>query len=136
MRQLKYQMKLLPEHSSIHKMRITGLRFLLFMDLMEDLMALFKFVKNIGSIPIDVYNGNLKRDFTYIDDVINILFKISNSKLKNKYLFNIYNIAASNPKKLTYFIKVIEKVIGKKARINFKPMQKEMFLELMEIIIN
>ena len=114
-------------YSSIHKMRITGLRFFtVYGPYGRPDMALFKFVKNIkSSIPIDVYNnGNLKRDFTYIDDVINILFKISNSKLKNKYLFNIYNIAASNPKKLTYFIKVIEKVIGKKARINFKPMQK------------
>ena len=95
-------------------------------------MALFKFVKNIyQNKKIDVYNfGKHKRDFTYISDVISAIDKIIFSskfkkKLKNKKVpFEIFNIARSKPEKLLNFIKIIEKNLNKKAKINYLPIQK------------
>ena len=114
-------------YSSIHKMRITGLRFFtVYGPYGRPDMAMFKFVKNIKNNKfIEVFNnGKLDRDFTYIDDVVKIIYKLSILNNNYKSLFNIYNVCGSSQKKLMYFIKIIEKKIGKKAKIKFKPMQK------------
>lgn len=114
-------------YSSIHKMRITGLRFFtVYGPYGRPDMAIFKFVKNIKNNKfIEVFNnGKLDRDFTYIDDVIKIIYKLSVLNNNYKSLFNIYNVCGSSQKKLMYFIKIIEKKIGKKAKIKFRPMQK------------
>ena len=103
-------------------------------------MALFKFVDAIiKNRPIDIYNqGEMYRDFTYIDDVVQgISFLIdsipaskgSKQTLKNDSLskvapFRIVNIGNSDAIKLNDFIKIIEDVLDKKAIQNFLPLQK------------
>lgn len=88
-------------------------------------MAPFKFMKAIlGGNKISVYNhGNMKRDFTYIDDIIEgivgVLKLIDN--LPNQY--RIYNIGCSNPMNLLNFINTIEETTGKKANLEMVGMQ-------------
>ena len=85
-------------------------------------MALFIFTKSIfEGKKIQLYNsGNHVRDFTYISDVVTSIEKI----IKKKQIgSDIFNISSSNPQKLLYFIKVIEKTIGKKAKRINKKMQ-------------
>jgi len=102
-------------------------------------MALFIFTKAIlNNQPIEVYNnGNMERDFTYIDDIIKgVILTIDNPPLPNdnwsgknpepcssKAPYKIYNIGNNNPVHLGDFIKAIEKVTGKKAIRILKPMQ-------------
>lgn len=89
-------------------------------------MAPFKFTKAIlqGS-PIDVYNnGNMQRDFTYIDDIVEGVISILNLPSNmNENLYKIYNIGNGNPIQLMDFIKAIENTTGRKAICNFLPMQ-------------
>ena len=104
-------------------------------------MALFKFTKNILiDRPIDVYNkGNMYRDFTYVDDLVKAIFLltfkepgnvnqkkeiIKNDNISTVAPFRIVNIGNSNPINLLDFIKVLENVLGKKAKKNFLSMQK------------
>ncbi len=102
-------------------------------------MALFIFTKSIlNNQPIEVFNnGNMERDFTYIEDIINgVILTIDNPPMPNdawtgkspepsssKAPYKIYNIGNNNPVKLTDFIKAIENVTGKKATLILKPMQ-------------
>lgn len=104
-------------------------------------MALFKFAKKImKGEPIDVYNnGNMERDFTYIDDIVEGVVKIALGKppKENKDWdgknpdpatssvapFKIYNIGRGKPCKLMDYIHGLEKALGKKAVINMLPMQ-------------
>ncbi|WP_418510450.1 NAD-dependent epimerase/dehydratase family protein [Corallibacter sp.] len=89
-------------------------------------MALFKFTKSIlEQKGIDVYNnGNLKRDFTYIDDIINGIDLIVNNTINNNQsLYEIFNIGKGSPESLLDFINAIETNIGIKAKKNFLPMQ-------------
>ena len=63
--------------------------------------------------------GNHSRDFTYIDDVVNIIIKLSiSNKIKNKY--EIFNICSSKPINLSYLIEVFKKAVG-----NFKIYKRE-----------
>ena len=101
-------------------------------------MALFKFVDSImNNNPIDIYNnGEMFRDFTYIDDLVKgIKLLISAIPLKNKSIsnldslsavapFRVVNIGNSQKIKLLDFIKAIEEKLGKKAIRNYMPMQK------------
>ena len=101
-------------------------------------MALFKFVNGIiNNKPIDIYNnGEMYRDFTYVDDLVNgikLLADIPPTIEKNiseidslspVAPFRIVNIGNSNKIKLIDFINAIEENLGKKAIKNFMPMQK------------
>ena len=103
-------------------------------------MALFKFTKAIlNGDPIDVFNyGNMSRDFTYIDDLVNgivllidIAPKISSDRKKYKLSdsesavapFRVVNIGNSKPEKLIDFITEIEKSTGMTAVKNMLPIQ-------------
>lgn len=104
-------------------------------------MALFKFTKSIlNGDPIDVYNsGNMRRDFTYIDDLVKGMYLlidaipvVSPTVFTNKNLvdskspvapFRIVNIGNSRPSQLTDFIDAIERSVGLKAKRNLVPMQ-------------
>ena len=110
-------------------------------------MAPFKFTKSIlEGKKIDIYNnGNLYRDFTYIDDIVkgvsSLIKKIPKYK-KNPSLnkidslssvapFRIINIGNSKKIKLLDFIKAFENSLGKKALRNYMPMQKgDVFMTL------
>ena len=87
-------------------------------------MALAKFVLNIlKGKKIDVFNmGKHKRDFTYIDDIVDGVIKATFHKNKNK--FDIYNLGNGKIVNLMDYIKVIEKKLGIKSKINFKKLQK------------
>lgn len=85
-------------------------------------MALFKFARGIlAGEPIDVYNrGEMKRSFTYIDDVIDGLMAIGATEPRGREA--IYNLGGSEAVPLMRFIELIEKELGKKAKIRFAPM--------------
>tara|TARA_B100000029_G_C17378425_1_gene888749 strand:- start:164 stop:1009 length:846 start_codon:yes stop_codon:yes gene_type:complete len=86
-------------------------------------MATFIFTKNIiNKKKIDVFNfGNMRRDFTYIDDIVNGI--LGAVKLKKKIKHKIYNLGNSNPEILLDFIKLIEKNLKMKAKKNLIPIQ-------------
>ncbi len=102
-------------------------------------MALFKFTKAIlADEPIDVYNnGDMYRDFTYIDDIIEgVVRSIDNPAAPNpewdgtqpdpatSYApYRTYNIGSNNPIKLMAFVEEIEKALGKDATKNLMPLQ-------------
>lgn len=102
-------------------------------------MALFLFTKAIlNDKPIDVYNfGNMLRDFTYIDDIVEGVFRVINTVPKpspdwdpenprpdiSSAPYRIYNIGNNGPVKLMDFIHAIEKATGKKAEMNMMPIQ-------------
>ncbi len=113
-------------YSSIYKIPMTALRFFtVYGDYGRPDMALFKFVKNImTNKSIEVYNyGNHLRDFTHVDEITYSINKILNIKPKGRVPFEIYNIGGSKPKKLMDFIQIIEKKLGKKAKIKYLPFQ-------------
>ncbi|MDO9334789.1 MAG: NAD-dependent epimerase [Caulobacter sp.] len=102
-------------------------------------MALFIFTKKIlAGEPIDVFNhGKHKRDFTYIDDIVEgvlrVLDKIPEANpdwdaktpdpATSAAPYRLYNIGHNQPVELLYYIAVLEKNLGKKAVLNMLPMQ-------------
>lgn len=102
-------------------------------------MAYFLFTKKIlENKPIDIFNnGNMERDFTYIDDIIEGVMRVIESPIKVKESdkqnpakpssiyapYKLYNIGNSSPVKLTYFIECLEKELGIKAKKNYLPIQ-------------
>ena len=86
-------------------------------------MATFIFTKRIfENKKIDIFNfGKMKRDFTFIDDIVHGIEGALNVRTKFKH--RIYNLGNNNPEVLLDFINVIEKTIGKKAKKNFLPIQ-------------
>lgn len=92
-------------------------------------MAYFSFSKKIlAGESINVFNnGDLYRDFTYIDDIVTGVENIlHNAPLPNEEgdLFKVYNIGNNSPVKLMHFIEVLEDKLGVKAQKNFLPMQQ------------
>jgi UDP-glucuronate 4-epimerase len=121
-------------YSHLYKIPCTGLRFFtVYGPYGRPDMAYFKFAEAINAgQPIDVYNnGLMKRDFTYIDDIITGLLKImtvvpmdekhqgSNAKAP----FKVFNIGNNNPVNLLDFIETIGTALGKKVEKNMLPMQ-------------
>jgi UDP-glucuronate 4-epimerase len=84
-------------------------------------MALFLFTKAIfEDKPIQIYNnGDLQRNFTYVDDIVDGVIRVLNTPQK----YEIYNIGNSKAEFLLDFIEEIEKNIGKKAIKEYLPMQ-------------
>ena len=84
-------------------------------------MALYKFTKSIlNNEPIDVYNnGQMTRDFTYVDDIISGFV----SSIDNNYDFEIINLGCGQPVKLMDYITILEKNLGKKSVKNYMGMQ-------------
>lgn len=80
--------------------------------------------------PINVFNnGDLIRDFTYIDDIVNGTIQVLEHKpigqeCKNNVPAKVYNIGCSNPVNLMDFIHTMEESFGKKAQMNMMPMQQ------------
>ena len=127
-------------YSNIWKIPITMVRFFtVYGPWGRPDMALFKFTRGIlKNKKIDVYNnGKMYRDFTYIDDIVNginlLISKVPSTKQLGKYKddslspiapFRILNIGNTKKVFLLDFIKEIEKVLGKKAKRNYMPLQK------------
>ena len=127
-------------YASLYDLPCTGLRFFtVYGPWGRPDMALFLFTKAIlEDQPIDVYNqGNMKRDFTYIDDIIEGVYRVaakipvSNPKWQGDHPdpatsfapYKIYNIGNNHPVELIYFIETLEKNLHTKAKKIFLPMQ-------------
>ncbi len=109
-------------YSHLFGLNTTGLRFFtVYGPWGRPDMALFKFTKAIlAGEPIEVYNnGKMRRNFTYIDDVVDGVLLALNHPTPCE----IYNVGNSRAEDLMDFIREIEKVLGKKAAISYLPMQ-------------
>ena len=86
-------------------------------------MALFKFTQKIlAGKPIEVYNrGQMARDFTYIADIVDGI--CSALKKTKKINFAVLNLGNQQPEKLTAYIKILEKHLGRKAKQKLLPLQ-------------
>ena len=127
-------------YSHLYKIPTTGLRFFtVYGPWGRPDMALFKFTKSIlDEKPIDVFNhGNHTRDFTYIDDIVEGVIKTLDNPATSNVNWNsmqpdpassiapwcVYNIGNNKPVKLMDYIDALEKALGKKAKLNFLPLQ-------------
>lgn len=127
-------------YSHLFNIATTGLRFFtVYGPWGRPDMALFIFVKSaLEGKTIDVFNnGNMLRDFTYIDDIVEGIVRVIDNPAKADASWNgregrvstssapykIYNIGNNNPVKLMDFIEAIEKKLGKKINKNMMPLQ-------------
>jgi len=113
---------LLHVYRSLHGLNVTCLRFFTaYGPWGRPDMAYFKFAKAIvADQPIDVYNnGELKRDFTFIDDIVSGVL----SAIDHTSGFEIINLGNSHPVELGRFIEILEQELGKTATKNMMPMQ-------------
>lgn len=133
-------------YSNLYKIPTTGLRFFtVYGPWGRPDMAMFLFTKAIiENKSIDVFNnGKMRRDFTYVDDIIEgIVRLIPRSPVGNSNWnpekpdpsfsfapYKIYNIGNNKPVELLYFIEVLESKLGKKAIKNLMPLQEGDVLE-------
>ena len=111
-------------YSHLYKIKSIGLRFFtVYGPWGRPDMATFIFTKNIiNGKPINIFNyGKMKRDFTYVDDIVSGIYGSINLKMKK--LHKVYNLGNSKSESLLEFIKLIEKNLNKKAKKNFLPLQ-------------
>ena len=93
-------------------------------------MAMYILQKMLSGDPISIFNnGNMKRDFTYIDDIIKGIV----SSIENNYNYELFNLGNSNSESLMDVVSIIEERIGKKAIVEYKPMQPGDVKEHMQI---
>ena len=116
-------------YSKLYQIPVTGLRFFtVYGPFGRPDMAYYKFTKKImAGEPIQIYNnGDMYRDFTYIDDIVkgveNILCNPPEINSKGAR-YKIYNIGNNKPEKLMDFIEMLEKCLGKTAVKEYLPMQ-------------
>ncbi len=127
-------------YSSLYRLPCTGLRFFtVYGPWGRPDMAYFLFTRAIvEGRPIDVFNnGKMKRDFTYIDDIIEAVVRVIDripepdpawsgdvpDSATSYAPYRLYNIGNNQPVELLRFIEVLEEVLGKKAVKNMLPMQ-------------
>ncbi len=127
-------------YSALYNLPTTGLRFFtVYGPWGRPDMALFMFAKNIiEGKQIDVFNhGNMIRDFTYIDDIVEGIYRVIQNPPKgnaewngknpdpgsSKAPYKIYNIGNNDPVRLLDFIEAIERKLDKKSKKNMLPLQ-------------
>jgi UDP-glucuronate 4-epimerase len=127
-------------YSHLYRLPVTGLRFFtVYGPWGRPDMALFKFTRNIlAGEPIEVFNqGKHQRDFTYVDDVVEATLRALDKPATpdpawspdrpdpatSNAPYRLYNVGNHTPVRLLDFIAAIEKATGKRAKINFLPMQ-------------
>ena len=127
-------------YAHLYRLPCTGLRFFtVYGPWMRPDMALFKFAQKImAGSPLPVYNyGQMSRDFTYIDDIIEGVVRLMDQKPQpNPYWdayapdpatsqapYRIYNLGHHHPVELLYYIQLLEKSLGKSAQLELLPMQ-------------
>lgn len=116
-------------YSHLYKFPSTGLRFFtVYGPYGRPDMAYFSFTKRIlNGEKIKIFNnGDMYRDFTYVDDIVQgIMNMLLNPPAPdgNGDRAKVYNIGNNNPEKLMYFIETLEKAIGKTAEKEYLPMQ-------------
>ena len=120
----KYNELIAHVYHHLYGLNCLGLRFFtVYGPLGRPDMALFKFTKAIlEDKPIDVYNfGNMKRDFTFITDIVDGVIRSLDRVSEVKY--SVLNLGNSNTVQLNRFIEIIEEELGKKAERNLMPLQ-------------
>lgn len=116
-------------YSKLYNIPVTGLRFFtVYGPYGRPDMAYYKFTKKIlAGEPIQIYNnGDMYRDFTYIDDIVKGIENIlCNPPMQNAkgVSYKLYNIGNNKPEKLMDYIETLEKCLGKTAVKEFLPMQ-------------
>ncbi|MBT3508706.1 MAG: NAD-dependent epimerase [Nitrospina sp.] len=127
-------------YSHLYGLPTTGLRFFtVYGPWGRPDMALFLFTKAIlASEAIDLYNqGDMVRDFTYIDDIVEGLFRIvknvpepdpewsgdTPNPASSSAPYRLYNIGSNSPVPLMDYVREIEKNLGMEAKLNLMPMQ-------------
>lgn len=127
-------------YSNLYDLPTTGLRFFtVYGPWGRPDMALFKFTQKIlAGEPIDVFNyGNHRRDFTYVDDIVEGVVRVMNKVAEpdadwssdtpdpgtSRVPWRVYNIGNNEPVELMRYIEVIEDCLGKKAEKNLLPLQ-------------
>lgn len=119
-------------YSHLYDLPTTGLRFFtVYGPWGRPDMALYQFTKSIvENRPVRIFNnGDMKRDFTYIDDIINGMLKIIEQPFRREddnredAPFRIFNIGKGSPVKLLDFVSEIEKNLNLTAQKEFFPMQ-------------
>jgi UDP-glucuronate 4-epimerase len=120
-------------YSHLYQIPTTGLRFFtVYGPWGRPDMAYFKFAQAIAQgKPIDVYNfGKMQRDFTYIDDIIEGIVRVtqripngSSDQTNSSAPYRLYNIGNNNPVELMQFIEILEQAMGRSAIKTFLPMQ-------------
>jgi UDP-glucuronate 4-epimerase len=141
-------------YSHLFQIPTTGLRFFtVYGPWGRPDMAYYSFTKDIiEENTIKVFNnGDMRRDFTYIDDIVEGIVRLldkppkcnsqwdrGNPDPSSSYApYKVYNIGNNNPVRLMDFINVLEKLIGKKAKMEFLPMQpgdvKETYADISDL---
>ena len=116
-------------YSHLYRIPATGLRFFtVYGPFGRPDMAYFKFANKIfNGETIQVYNnGDMLRDFTYVDDIVEGISHMLNHppKLNEEHdPFKVYNIGNNHPVRLMKFIEILEDAIGRKAEKEYLPMQ-------------
>jgi len=131
-------------YSHLYELPTTGLRFFtVYGPWGRPDMALYKFTDAITQDrPIDVYNhGNMRRDFTYIDDIVEGVLRVAEQIPEantgenpddrgscsfpgfSRAAYRVYNIGNHQPVELEHLISILETCLGKKAKKNYLPMQ-------------
>ena len=127
-------------YSHLYSIPVSGLRFFtVYGPWGRPDMALFIFTKKIiNGETIDIFNnGEHKRDFTFIDDIVEGIIRVTDNTAKSnlnwdsnnpdpatsKSPYQLYNIGNNAPVELIHFIELIEKSLGKKSIKNFLPLQ-------------
>jgi UDP-glucuronate 4-epimerase len=127
-------------YSHLYMLPTTGLRFFtVYGPWGRPDMSLFMFTRNIlEGKPIDVFNyGNHRRDFTYIDDIVEGVIRVIDKPAQanagwagdhpdpgtSQAPYRVYNIGNNNPVHLLTFIETLEKCLGKEAIKNLLPLQ-------------
>ncbi|MDY3973330.1 NAD-dependent epimerase [uncultured Veillonella sp.] len=116
-------------YSHLYNIPATGLRFFtVYGPYGRPDMAYFKFTNKVyAGKPIQIYNnGDMYRDFTYVDDIVEgIEHMLCNPPKANTQgdQYKVYNIGNNKPEQLMHFIDVLEKAIGKVTEKEYLPMQ-------------
>ena len=114
-------------YGHLYEFKTTGLRFFtVYGPWGRPDMAYYLFAEAISNDkPIKVFNnGEMERDFTYIDDIVNGMTKIILKNIDSREHYKIYNIGNNKTESLQNFIATIENAIGKKAIKEMYPMQQ------------
>lgn len=114
-------------YSHLFGLRVTMLRFFtVYGPWGRPDMALFKFVTAISNgEEIEAYNGgDMIRDFTYVDDIVNGMLGLEKNRIDpTQPVFDIFNIGCASPRTLLEFIHAIENALGKPAKLKPMPFQ-------------
>jgi len=127
-------------YASLYQLPVTGLRFFtVYGPWGRPDMAMFKFAKGIlAGEPLPLYNeGRMVRDFTYIDDIVEGVVRVTDSipqpdpkwsgddpdPARSYAPYRVFNIGNNRPVELMHVIHVLEECLGKKAILDLLPMQ-------------